>query len=245
VDPFAPKASPLPKTDWRLIRASEARDAKKRRAALSRFYGLYWRPLLYNVSRRGYDPDTACDLTQSFFIHLIETRALAAACPSKGRFRTFLLALLDRYLADQYKHARRQKRGGGAAHLSFDDPVLVELAGLSDPGRRPDEDSASDLAWGRALLDRAFDRLEKEHRADERRRLFVGLRPHLYSLEPDKVYARLSRHLGRPRATLRSDLRRLRLRHLELLREELRSALGPLPSDEERAMLRLIIRSAL
>ena len=88
--------------------------------ALARLCQAYWYPLYAFVRRRGYGPQDAQDLTQGFFAHVLEKHSLIAVAPERGRFRTFLLAALKNYLANEWDKAHARKRGGGKMLVSLE-----------------------------------------------------------------------------------------------------------------------------
>src|SRR5688500_20227867 len=80
----------------------------------------YWYPLYAFVRRKGYNPHDAQDLTQAFFARLLAKHYVAQADRERGRFRTYLLAALTHFLADEWDKSKRLKRGGGQEIMSFD-----------------------------------------------------------------------------------------------------------------------------
>ena len=70
-------------------------------AALGELCRIYWYPLYAYVRRRGHAPEEAQDLTQGFFLHLLEHKTLARADPLKGKFRSFLIGSLQNYLSTE------------------------------------------------------------------------------------------------------------------------------------------------
>ena len=89
-------------------------------AALSELYRIYWYPLYAYVRRRGHAPEEAQDLTQGFFLHLLEHKTLGRADPLKGKFRSFLLGSLQNYLSTETDRARCLKRGGKVEFVNLD-----------------------------------------------------------------------------------------------------------------------------
>jgi hypothetical protein len=116
-----PRAPGFATTRWTLVAASsDAERTAPAEAALDELCRAYWVPIYAFVRHRGASRDDAEDLTQAFFAHLLEKRTIAAARRERGRFRTFLLAALKHFLADEWDKSRAQKRGGGQALLSLD-----------------------------------------------------------------------------------------------------------------------------
>src|SRR5262245_32712661 len=103
-------------TLWTVV--LEARgDSAQSQMALEKLCHSYWYPLYAYVRRRGYDEHSAQDLTQEFFRFLIEKNKVQAADRNHGRFRSFLLCMLDNFLTDEWRRSQSQKRGGGAIHF--------------------------------------------------------------------------------------------------------------------------------
>ncbi|MGB7793178.1 MAG: sigma factor, partial [Terrimicrobiaceae bacterium] len=100
---------PLP---WSAVLLSAQSKAPGATDALAELCKTYWYPIYAFVRRRGYNADEAQDLTQGFFLHLLDHQALRQVNPARGKFRSFLAASLQNYLSDQADHSRRQKRGG-------------------------------------------------------------------------------------------------------------------------------------
>src|SRR5450432_2370156 len=107
-------------TRWTVVMAAAHSQAEGGKAALAELCELYWYPLYSFARRRNYSPHDAQDLTQGFFQHLLEHRALARAERPKGKFRSFLLASFQNYLWNESKRARCFKRGGGYEFVSLD-----------------------------------------------------------------------------------------------------------------------------
>src|SRR5258708_1818185 len=105
--------SDFPATRWTLVIAAADPKRKEARSALVSLCERYWYPLYAYVRRRGYPADQAQDLTQEFFIRVLEGRYLDRADPAKGRFRYFILTSMKFFLADQADRNPAQKRGRG------------------------------------------------------------------------------------------------------------------------------------
>ena len=110
------KHVPFATTHWSAVAACAQPggvSAEEAHAALAALCRQYW-PSLYSFARRrGQRLADAQDLTQEFFGYLLEHRLYERAEPAKGRFRSFLLTVFKRFLADADKRATSQKRGGG------------------------------------------------------------------------------------------------------------------------------------
>src|SRR3954454_2664287 len=114
------QAKHFPTTLWTLVLHAGRDEPAQARAALARLCQAYWDPLYSFLRRRGYPPHDAEDLTQAFFARLLEKRGLGRVDPEQGRFRTFLLASLKNFLANDWDRSQALKRGGGQTILALD-----------------------------------------------------------------------------------------------------------------------------
>jgi RNA polymerase sigma-70 factor (ECF subfamily) len=143
------------KTSWFLVRsAGQGGDWDP-------LVRLYWKPLYFYLRRKGLDNEAAKDVVQDFIASLIERRAIEKADPSRGRFRTFLLAALDHFLTDRKRRENRQKRGGGVPVLSLDFTHGEREYGFEVEGGETPEQLAC-RAWARELLDQCLLELDGE-----------------------------------------------------------------------------------
>ena len=123
-------------TRWSLVLDAGAEMTPRGRAALGTLCELSWYPLYAYLRRRGQTAEDAQDLTQGFFARLLEKQALNVVDPSRGRFRSFLLASLDHYVSNQRDRDHAQKRGGSTPPISLDDYVrLPHVLTSLRPGR--------------------------------------------------------------------------------------------------------------
>src|SRR3954468_10796168 len=107
-------------THWSVVLAAKQETSAEADLALERLCRTYWWPLYAFVRRRGYEAHDAQDLTQEFFARLLAKDFLRAVDRSKGKFRSFLLAALEHFLAKEWRRANAQKRGGKFAFVSTD-----------------------------------------------------------------------------------------------------------------------------
>jgi len=215
-------------TRWTVVYQAGDSKASSQDAlsALSELCQIYWRPVYLFLRREGYAFDDAEDLTQGFFAHLIETRAYARARPEKGRFRAFLLGALKYFIADARKRDRAQKRGGGTVLLPLAQSAVAEVEARAVELERWSADRVYEREWAAALLRQALKRLAEECALSGKKDLFESLKAHLSPGSDARVsYEQLATRLGRPAATLRSDVARLRERFGAILREEVQSTL--------------------
>ena len=199
------------------------------RIALEELCAAYWPPLHWHLRRLGFDPAQAEDLTQSFFARLLEKRLLDVADARRGRFRTFLLTALRRFVINEWKHGTAAKRGGDSSRLTLDtgeSEVLADIESMHD--LTPDR--LFERQWAIVVLQRAFHDLETEHIALGHQAQFEALTPYLTRETATFSYDELAERLQSTPGALRMSVSRLRARLRELVRAEIRKTVQ---SDEE------------
>lgn len=212
-------------TRWSLIRQRFAPDAPSQvDPGLAHMCQIYWRPIFNFVFRRGYSAADAQDLTQDFFIMVMEGRFLQSAHPSRGRFRSLLLKSLTNFLSDVATRQRRHKRGGRLQFVSWEKWMAEAPAQLSLPKAIIDSapsETLFDAAWAAAIAEESLRRLRLECESKGRRRVYEVLHPYLTSERSESRYENLSRALGVPELSVKSLLHHFRTRYRALLREEI------------------------
>jgi RNA polymerase sigma-70 factor (ECF subfamily) len=195
-----------------------APDRKKARSALVSLCDGYWYPLYAYLRRRGYPADQAQDLTQDFFVRVLEGRYLDRADPGKGRFRSFLLTSLKFFVADEEDRQRARKRGGGAVlPLEFS---TGEERYQREPGHDETPERIFERRWAVSVLDRAVERLRNEFLHHGRPEHFERLKVFLLG-RSDAPYATLAGEMDTSEGALKVAIHRLRKRYRELLRLEI------------------------
>jgi RNA polymerase sigma-70 factor (ECF subfamily) len=202
-----------------VARARSADSAVARRA-LSELCEAYWYPLYCFARRRGCDHHEAEDLTQGFFLELLRRRSLDRVARAKGRFRSFLLASLKHFMANDRDRSRALKRGGGASVLSID------MAGAdrrydAEPSDAETPDVLYARRWATTLLKAALDELRAEYVAKGRADLFDAVRPHLVFSGPVEPYRKVADLTGLSEGNIKVSLFRMRRRYAELLRRRI------------------------
>jgi RNA polymerase sigma factor (sigma-70 family) len=206
-------------THWSVVLSARDQTSPQSGAALEKLCRAYWYPLYAHVRALGNSPHDAEDLTQEFFRRLLEKRYLAVAQPERGRFRTFLLMALKRFLANEWDRARAQKRGGGAA-LAPLDPESAEQRYQSEAEAMP-ADRLYERRWALALLEQTMTRLRAEFEQAGKGAEFERLKRFLAVGSQETPYAAAAAELGVSEGTLRVTVHRLRKRFRELFREEI------------------------
>jgi len=206
-------------THWTVVLSAREKRLPQAAQALEILCQTYWFPLYAYIRRRGYPAPEAQDLTQEFLSRLLATDGLASVDRRKGHFRSFLLASLNHFLANEWDRARALKRGGGAQVLSLDD-AASEARYAVEPSTDLTPEKLYDRQWALALLDRALHRLQGEFTDSGKGQQFECLKEFLQCEECDRAYEEVGRELGLNAPAVASRVYRLRQRYRELLREE-------------------------
>ncbi len=219
-------------TRWSLV--LQARQETSRvHTALNALCQMYRPPVLAYIQAQGYTSDAAEDLAQRFFLHFIEDAYHANADPARGRFRSFLITAIKRFLVDAYKEAHRLKRGGGAPHESLDDGSVA----LADHAANPE--SAFERAWAMTVLNTAVGKLRNEADRSGKGKLFAHLAEFLVEPADRADYSRAALALNVRPNTLAVAAHRLRHRLRELVIEELKDTVADNADlDDELRVLR-------
>jgi len=222
-------------THWSVVLSAGDTDTTRARVALEELCQTYWYPLYAHVRRRGRSPEDAKDLTQAFFLRLLEQHSFARADPNLGRFRSFILGALDHFLISEWKRANAEKRGGGREIVSLDWAAAEQRFDL-EPAGAATPDKAFDKQWATALLDKVLRELEGEYAAEKQ--MFQALKQTLAGRREAQPYADLARRLGMTEGAVRVAVHRLRKRYRALLLAEIaRTVSSPEEAKEELAYL--------
>jgi RNA polymerase sigma-70 factor (ECF subfamily) len=229
-------------THWSVVMAAGAPDSVPAQQALETLCRAYWYPIYVYVRRKGHGPDDAQDLTQEFFAQFIAKELLRLADRDKGRFRTFLLATLDHFLAREWTRAHRQKRGGQFTFVSLNQPLPEERYQL-EPVDNETPEKRFAKQWALTVLQNALAALEKECATGEKGAVFGEVR-RLLSDEPDDgVYADIGERLRMTEGAVRVAVHRLRRRYGELLRAEVAQTVGSAAeAEDEFRHLMMVLR---
>jgi RNA polymerase sigma-70 factor (ECF subfamily) len=225
-------------THWSVVLNARAADSQQAKAALETLCRAYWYPLYAFVRRLGHSPHDAEDLIQGFFAQCIEKDYLRAADQHKGRFRSFLLIALKRFLANEWDRARTRKRGGDRVVISLD----AEERYAAEPVETGSPDKLYERRWALTLLENVLAHLQSEQAAAGRSGIFGELQPFLTSAGRGTPYKELAQRLGLTEGSVKVAVHRLRERYRELLETEIANTVSsPGEIDEERRYLLRIL----
>jgi RNA polymerase sigma factor (sigma-70 family) len=226
-------------TRWTVVLAARDKHDPTGQQAMDLLCRAYWYPLYAFVRRSGRSPEDAQDQTQAFFARLLEKDFLRAVAPEKGRFRTFLLMALKRFMANEWHKSQAAKRGGGQLHLSIDASEAEERY-AAEPVDGLSPEMLYDRRWAFTLLERAMARLREESESHGKGNAFEHLKEFLTAAD-DSSYTELATRLDSTEGAVRVAVHRLRKRFRDVFREELAETVTPEKLDEELRHLRDIL----
>jgi DNA-directed RNA polymerase specialized sigma24 family protein len=238
-DPESETAAPrvFATTHWSVVLAAGETESAPAQRALEVLCRGYWYPIYVYVRRKGHGPDEAQDLTQEFFAQLIAKEHLRLADREKGKFRTFLLAMLDHFLAREWSRAHRQKRGGQFVFISLDEQTPEERYRL-EPTDHDTPEKKFLRHWALTALEQAMNALEHECNRNGKGALFSEVKELLSRERDGATYAEIARRLNMGEGATRMAVLRLRRRYGELLRHEIAQTVsGPKEVEEEMRYL--------
>jgi len=231
-------------THWSVVLTAGRSSSPGAIEALEKLCRAYWYPLYAYVRRQGYGPEDAQDLTQGFFARLLARNDLAQVHPKKGKFRSFLLASLKHFLADEWDKASAAKRGRHAATLSPEGAV-AEQNYQQEPADELNSEKIYDRRWALTLLERAQASLRAEFTANGKGNLYEALKIFLSGEKPEQTHAQVAARLGKSADAVRCAVQRLRQRYGELIRVEVaHTVASPTQIEEEIRYLLEVVGGA-
>jgi len=229
-------------TEWSLALAVVRGSTAEAEQALAKLCGEYWAQIYAYLRRKGYSVPESEDLTQSFFVRMLEKNFLQEASPERGRLRSFLLAALNHFLANEWDRERAQKRGGQHQIIS-----LEEIASSEDRCpldlRTLNPEEQFERQWALTTLHRAITLLGEEYARMGKARLFELLKDFLTGADT-RPYKMVAAALEMSEGAVKTAVHRLRSRLGALLRAVIEETLphpdDPREIDEE---IRFILRA--
>lgn len=232
--------APFRTTHWTVVLSATRDGSAKAQASWEELCETYWFPLYAFIRKRGYDPHTAEDLTQSFFAFLIEKDALGKVERQKGKFRSFLIASAKNFLANDWNRAQTAKRGGRYSFVAWEEECAEERYQL-EADLQFSAEMVFDRTWASVLLERVQTQLAEEFRIAGKEELFQTLRTKLLG-DDAPAYVECAHKLQLSEGAIRMTVTRMRKRLRDILREEIaRTVATPDEIEEEvRHFLTLI-----
>ncbi len=208
-------------TEWSLVLAAGKDEGGSR--ALDNLCRKYWRPMYVHIRRSGIPPADAEDVTQAFFVYLIDKGWIGQADPSRGSFRAFLRTLLKNFLANHQRTTRAAKRTGVQISINTEEGERA-LEDVAERGK--DAVSAFDHSWARSVLQAAWERLGAEQAAAGKADLFESMRPYVTQPASAGEYEKLGKLMGLRSGQVALAVHRLSRRYADLIRAEVAETLA-------------------
>jgi DNA-directed RNA polymerase specialized sigma24 family protein len=235
----------FPTTSWSLVVAAGQNNATRSRNALSQLCSLYWYPLYAYIRRQGLDVDRAQDLTQSFFALLLEKNYVENARRERGKFRSFLLAALKHFLANERDRNVALKRGGGTVPVSLEMCLNDgETQYVLEPGHDLTPERIFEQRWAMTLVKLVRDRLAREFACAGKAEQFQRLSGFIMDeVNVNVPYREIAAQIGVTEGSVKVAVHRLRRRFREVLRDEvMQTVSGAEEVDEEIRFLLAALR---
>ena len=207
-------------TNWTLLLRAQDHDHPQSEAALAKLCEIYWYPLYAYVRRSGCSPEDAEDVTQSFFLKLIEKHYLDRVDKAKGHLRSYLLGAMKHHLSHCRAHERALKRGGGVIQFSIDQQS-AENRYRYEPVDHLSPDSVFEKQWALVTLENVRVELAKEFAAKGKQQLYENLRSRLTPADEETSYKDVAAALGMSLSAVKVASLRMRERYRDLLKREI------------------------
>jgi len=220
-------------THWTVVLEAARQDSASGQAALAALYQTYRYPVYLFIRRSGHSPDEAADLTQDFFVRLLEKNWLTSITREGGKFRSLLLTAVKHFLANARDQASAQKRGGGQPLLALDQDS-PESRYQFEPVDRVTPELLFERRWALEVLQKVLERLRLEYARMEKADLFEELSAFLPGGNRPITHAEIAAKHEISVSAVGVAVHRLRRRYGELLRQQIaRTVSDPQEIDEE------------
>ncbi len=222
----------FPTTHWSVILRAGRPESPQYREAIETLCRAYWFPLYAFLRRRGHSAADAEDCVQAFFTRMLEKEYLRGVDPKPGKFRSFILTALKRFLANEQQRAGAVKRGGRHTFISFDAADAEHRYHL-EPAHDLSADKLFEKSWALAVLERTMERLQRELTADGKQSLFDHLKVYLGQEGESRPYRETAALLDMTENAVKMAVSRLRSRYRALLRDEVAQTVAAHDDIEE------------
>lgn len=226
-------AAQFTSTHWSVVLAAADSASPEVDQALEQLCQTYWYPLYAFVRLKGHSPEDAKDLTQAFFERFLQKHYVKDVVREKGRFRTFLLTILGRFLCDQFDRSRAVKRGSGVPVISLDtDGAEAQLGQAAASSVNPEW--MFDRAWADTVIQTSVERLHAQYSAESKGDLFGELSVYLSRPGDRSAYSSTAQRLGMSADAVAVAVMRLRRRYRMMVRAEVANTVAnPAEIDDE------------
>jgi RNA polymerase sigma factor (sigma-70 family) len=239
MSPASPRDDDLPATaagfhttHWTMVLAAREQDGAAGQEALERLCVAYWYPLYAFVRRQGSSPHDAEDLTQEFFFRFLKRNSLESVRPAAGKFRSFLLACLKNFLANERERSHAQRRGGGRPLISLNSTEAESRYTLEPADHRTPE-AIFERRWAFAIIERTIRELRIESPEGEKREFFDQLQGFLPGGHGNVSKAELAAKREVSVGAIDVAIHRLRQRFGVLLRQQVAQTVSSEPEVDE------------
>jgi RNA polymerase sigma-70 factor (ECF subfamily) len=242
-EPTARGTAQFATTHWSVVLSAGDSASPDSNAALEKLCQTYWYPLYAFVRRNGHASEDAKDLTQAFFERFLQKHYVKAVLQERGRFRTFLLTALRRFLCDQFDHATAAKRGGRTCRVPLDD-LNAEARFNQAQAASGSSEEMFDRAWAETVLQSSLARLRASYAAAEQETSFDELKVYLSQPANRAAYAASAQRLGISADAVAMAVMRMRRRYQAAVRAEVADTVStPAEIDEEmRYLVELLVK---
>jgi RNA polymerase sigma factor (sigma-70 family) len=223
-------------THWSIVLTAQGHSSDANEA-LEKLCTTYWKPIFSFLRLQGIRPEEAEDLTQGFFVLILERRDLDTVRKEKGRLRSYLLVSLKHFLADERRRAMAAKRGKGQWLIPLEQLHHERLA--VEQGRALTADQIYERRWALTVLEHVLARLRDEYRGSGNMRLFDALKKLLMDDPGRPSQAEIAADLNMTENAVKQAFHRFRRHYQLLLREEIAQTVAT-PDDIEDELRHLI-----
>jgi DNA-directed RNA polymerase specialized sigma24 family protein len=226
-------------THWSVVLQAQRSASAETNEALERLCRRYWYPLYAFVRRSGYSATDAEDLTQEFFSRFLGKNYLASVHRDKGKFRSFLLASLRHFLANEWDRAKSEKRGGRQTFVSLEGEAIEERY-TQDAGARSTPEALFEHEWALTILDKALHSLKKQYTDRGKGEQFEALKCFLSGQANEGAYDLPAVRLNTTPGAIAVAVHRLRQQYGEAVRAEVAHTVSS-PSQVEEEMHHVLL----